>query len=225
MSTSINKACPLTDEIVSYMYGEIAGAAELEFETHLADCMVCTDEFAEASNARFSVYEWKKEAFDPSPTPHIAVPYGENIKPSSVAALTAAIRTWAEAFGIPVAVAAGLAVSIAAGVVLYGYFGNAERRSEANVAISDVPVPQVVLPDASTSPAEPPSEPVPLTVSSMRPERPVRRTPRELDRTVRSYAVDRRPAPQIRNVPVLTAYQETEDNSLRLADLFDEAGG
>jgi hypothetical protein len=227
MSKNINKACPITDEIVSYMYGEIGGAAELEFETHLAGCMVCTDEFAEASNARFSVYEWKRDVFDPLSTPHVVVPYGENaVQPNYIAGLIAAVRAWTEGLGVPLAVAAGLALCIGAGVIVFSYFANAERQVATNVA-----VPAVVVPDAAVPPTEkrvidePSTAPVPVTISTTRPERAVRRVQKNVDRPVKSYAIDRNPAPQARKAPVLTAYQETDDNSLRLADLFDEVGG
>jgi len=225
MSKTMKHACPFTDEIVSYMYGEIGGTAELQFEAHLAACMVCTDEFAEASNARFSVYEWKKEIFDPLPTPRITVPYGENRAPSVISAAVEAIRTWADGLSVPLAVAAALAVFIGAGVVLYSYVGNRERQFAASPAVPDVQVPQAPIPEAPTvTAADTPSAPLP-TAPSSRPWRATRYVPKNVSRPVRTYAIDRGPAPQNKKAPVLTAYQETEDNSLRLADLFDEAGG
>src|SRR5688500_9488747 len=68
-------ACKYSTDILPYMYGEMSGSARFAFESHLLDCGMCTDEFAEISAARFEVYEWKKLAFDPLTTPRFEIPY------------------------------------------------------------------------------------------------------------------------------------------------------
>src|SRR5881275_1304390 len=87
--------CPLNHEIVSYIYGELGGGIELEFETNLADCIACTDEFAAVSNARFSVYEWQKEEFAHLPTPAIVIPYASiGAEAGEAVSVIAAVRAW-----------------------------------------------------------------------------------------------------------------------------------
>jgi len=106
--------CPLTGEIVSYIYGELEGKAEFEFETHLADCTACTDEFAAVSESRYSVFEWKKEVFDPLPTPSFDVPYVHGPVPVH-SGVVAGIMAWLQSLGAPVAAAAALALVAAFG--------------------------------------------------------------------------------------------------------------
>ena len=52
-----NVNCKYANEIVPYMYGELASSATAEFESHLLECQLCTDEFAELSAARYEVYD------------------------------------------------------------------------------------------------------------------------------------------------------------------------
>lgn len=49
--------CGFADEIVAYMYDEIAQPARTKFEDHLLDCPSCTDEFAGISTARLAMFE------------------------------------------------------------------------------------------------------------------------------------------------------------------------
>ena len=79
MLTNGNNAnCGFADEIVSYIYDESGEVERRKFETHLAGCSTCTDEFAAISNARFSVFEWQKEEFAQLPTPKIVIPYARD---------------------------------------------------------------------------------------------------------------------------------------------------
>ena len=70
-------ACEFSSEIVEYIYGELAPANRERFETHLADCTACIDEFAAVSNSRYSVYEWRKIEFEPLETPVFEIPFAE----------------------------------------------------------------------------------------------------------------------------------------------------
>jgi len=70
-----HSSCKNSDEVVSYLYNDLARADRNKFESHLANCGVCTDEFAAISNARFLVFEWQREEFAHLPTPEIVIPY------------------------------------------------------------------------------------------------------------------------------------------------------
>src|SRR2546423_717348 len=93
MFNDTSNTCEFSSEIVSYMYDELVRAKRDRFETHLADCTSCIDEFAEVSNSRYSVYEWRKVEFDPLETPEFAISYAE--KPREVAVRA---TSWLEAF-------------------------------------------------------------------------------------------------------------------------------
>jgi anti-sigma factor RsiW len=226
MRNRYENGCPLSDEIVSYVYGEIAADAEENFETHLAGCMVCTDEFAAVSEARYSMFEWKKEAFDPLATPEILIPY----RPP-VAAVTWVTRmhAWAESLSIPVAVAA-LAVCVGIGFYLVGHNDNNEQSGASNVARPDSPAPSdlavTALPGQAEAPALNKIEPTlkPRVVSASQRKRVVRR-PDAAEKPSNSFAVAPRRATDVTKAPALTQYPDNDDNSLRLAELFDEVGG
>ncbi len=63
--------------MLAYLYAEMPGAERELFETHLAECGSCIDEFAELSNARYAVYEWQKLEFAPMETPEIVIPFAK----------------------------------------------------------------------------------------------------------------------------------------------------
>ena len=225
--------CPLTDEIVSYMYGEIGGKVESDFEMHLAACTACTDEFAAVADSRFSVFEWKKEAFDPLPTPLFDVPYQRETHANEIG-FAAVVKAWAQRFSIPVAVAAVLALFAGVGVIMF------ETASEPSVSVRNVrPVVQPESEPESPAPAlVAPEPPEPRDVVQVkRPSRPAANPvrvsivrPKTTDRS-RVIVSEKKPSkdlnsvPQSQKAPALTAYQENDDESLRLAELFDEVGG
>ena len=79
------KDCGFGDEIVSYIYDEMDAAGRRKFESHLASCTLCTDEFAGISDARLSIFEWNREDFAEMPTPEIVIPYAP--KPETASAV------------------------------------------------------------------------------------------------------------------------------------------
>lgn len=218
-----NNLCPLTDQIVAYIYGEIGGKAESDFEVHLADCAACTDEFAAVSDARFSVYEWKKEAFDPLPTPEIVIPYQVSVaEPWPPAKWIAAVKGWAESLSMPVAVAAGLAVCLGIGILAFSYLSKGEVHvANVTVPAEKEPLPGVVQPPEAPKLNEPVSTFRPVKASST--QRSTKHGPRDRSKPA-SFATPNR-LTEAQNAPALTPDQETDDNSLRLADLFEEVGG
>jgi len=225
--------CPLTDEIVSYIYGEIEGRAGYDFEKHLAECTVCIDEFAAVCDPRFSVFEWKKEAFDPLPTPAFEVPY-ERLPAASELGFMAAIKVWARGLSIPVAVAAALALFVGVGIIMFAMRENGESFAVNNARPVEPDTRPVPRAPAVVAPLAPPrsdrSESEGLSGSAVQPA-PVSTLPRKRTERSRAVVAEKKPSnnidnvPQTRKAPALTAYQENDDESLRLAELFDEVGG
>ncbi|MGQ0542340.1 MAG: zf-HC2 domain-containing protein [Blastocatellia bacterium] len=74
-SSEEKNKCHFADDVVSYLYNEMAEVDRSDFEEHLLGCTPCTDAFAEISDARYSVYEWQKIEFAPMATPHIVIPF------------------------------------------------------------------------------------------------------------------------------------------------------
>jgi hypothetical protein len=250
--------CEFSEDIVSYLYDELKGQVLVEFESHLSDCIECTDEFAAVSNARFSVYEWRNEAFAALKTPEISIPYrqtrsdyrGEIVQNTgwfdAIRGLFAG-ATWppyAGAFGSIVAV-------VILGTFLYIYFGgqsgqfmaaNSNRRDvEIANNITDQTQPLV----AALSAAGPKSEGDTKTQTldnddrkldssnSTRPERVASNaTTNKTIKGTQAVLPNRNSgtssrtigSAKHRRVPALNSYDDDEDNSLRLAELFDQIG-
>ena len=215
--------CPYTDEIVSYMYDEIGGADSGTFESHLAACSACTDEFAAIANARFSVYEWHKEEFAHLPTPEFVIPY--NARPEPVPGIFASLRELLAFGNWPVTAAAVLAIIIGA-----AFFGMTYLRSNDQPTIADVAPAETIVPVKAEAP-------VPVAVTLPSNDRAVT-TPRNVALTKaaekRTANQDRKVSPQrvvaerktgTPKAPVLAETDDDADTTLRLTDLFDGIGG
>jgi len=228
--------CEFTDEIVSYMYDEIGVSERVKFEQHLLDCAVCTDEFAGISNARFSMYEWHKEEFIHLPTPNIVIPYHEK---AEVRGFFAGLLDLLTLSGWPAAatVAAGLIVSIGLGFTAVNYFG-VDQDMASNTSIGTA-VPPVVSPDNKTQtpkaiPVKKDDETVVGSVPDERQIRPLRASTNQQRPRVEKTATGVSPRPDkivvsdpsatTAKAPALTNYDDTDDKSLRLSDLFDDGG-
>src|SRR5690606_9049029 len=98
------------ETLMSYIYGELDGAAAARVEDHLLECTNCRMEFADLSDGHLSVFEWNKLEFEPLATPAINIEYGK--KRGAFAAFTevfAAAGKWRLA--IPTFAAVVVAVS------------------------------------------------------------------------------------------------------------------
>lgn len=131
VNTGNSVGCVSENEIVSYLYDEMPRAARTRFERHLVDCSLCTDEFADISDARFSMYEWNREEFVNIPTPKIAIPY----RPVPLArseessnGFFEGIRAWLSLVNIPVAFASGLVVIFAVGFLAISLAKHGEKQ-------------------------------------------------------------------------------------------------
>lgn len=227
-----NKHCGLADEIVSYIYDEMDASGRTKFESHLTSCINCTDEFAVISDARFSMFEYRKEEFAHLPTPEIVIPYParqewiESGQDSGWLAGLTAVFAFARS---PLAVGAALALLLALGFVARSLI----IPDEDSLVGSNSKVPAVmspaVLPVATVpQPSQPIVEPEQNEIKSIHTSAPAQR------QLTRKGPAHRRPASsnvddqnlrQAKRAPVLSQFAEDSDDSLRLSDLFDEIGG
>ena len=228
------KECGFADDIVAYIYDEIGSAERRKFESHLAGCTACTDEFAGISNARFSVFEWQKEEFAHLSTPEIVIPYAAKKREVETAGFFPGLRDmltlsgWSSA----VIVAGAVVICIGLGYVAMNYVGNPGQVAESKKPVVNE---SVVAPDQQNVVVAraPQKELTPITASAKsspgREIRPVRASLnnqriRYNKNLTASTQVQQPITQQKRKTPALTAYDADDDKSLRLADLFDEGG-
>lgn len=225
-----NIACDFADEIVSYIYDEATVAERSKFERHLSACAPCTDEFAAISEARFAVFEWQREEFAPLATPPIRIPYGvEQI------GFVASVRRW---FTIPAMSAAAALLLLSLGVAYVSLRNTSSLDVAANVspakpgnnlpAVAREARIDETQPDiASAREDEIQSPPTAVRPKGAESDQQ-KSTSRRIDSKVRPAPIRSTTANNaIRSnrAPSLATYQDTEDKSLRLTDLFADDGG
>ncbi len=219
------KICGQEDQLLAYLYEDGTAAARETFESHLAECEACTDEFAAVSLARFSVYEWHKEEFVPMPTPQIVIPYED--KPVSIwAGLREAFSfNWATA---SLAAASLLVVAAFGAYVVSVNSGSEEKAVATNVNTVAVPTPaNNEVPKPSAVVANDPI--VPIKASNEEPTRSARpikavqakREVRPSQPTVRNDVKNPTVATSNNSRTINAVDDDSEDDSLRLSDLFD----
>ena len=231
------KECGFAEEIVAYIYDEIGQPERTKFESHLANCSACTDEFAGISTARFSIFEYQKEEFAHLSTPEIVIPYAPKQREVETAGFFAGLRDmltlsgWSSA----VAVAATVVVCIGLGFVAMNYV-----RSDQSIASNKIPanIPVVSTVGSSNPQIDVATQKDPdLATPSNKPSnnnndvRPVRAAvvyqrhviPRNLTADTKTQV---EPTLTQKNLkaPVLSNYDDDDDKSLRLSDLVDDGG-
>lgn len=239
-----NKNCGFEDAMVSYMYDEIDAAERRKFETHLVDCSVCTEEFAEISGARFSVFEWQKEAFAELPTPEIVIPYAKarRVEVEEVG-FFAGLRGLFGGYGIPVSAMAAILIWFGIGFAVFTAMNRGDNdviadvvpivaeqpKAQQNViaekpAVKDEPIVagkrDTVAMDVAkeTEPTQRETKSVKAVVESKR-SRPQKQL------TAETVSPNRRDQRTAKKAPALSNFEETDDRSLRLTDLFDDEIG
>ena len=232
------KECGFSDEIVAYIYDEIGENERRKFESHLAGCTVCTDEFAGISNARFSVFEWRREEFAHLPTPEIVIPYAVKKREAATMGFFAGLRDLLTLSGFSSAalVAGAVVICIGLGYVAMNYVGSTQQVAESKKPVGSEPVvAPVVSPNqqnVAVAPA-PQKQLTPITASAKpSPSREIRPIRASLNNHRIRYNKNLTASTQVqqpvtlqkRKLPALTAFDDEDDKSLRLADLFDEGG-
>ena len=225
--------CEFTNEIVSYIYDEISVAERVTFEKHLANCRECTNEFADISHARLGVYEWQREEFAGLRTPEIVIPYRVNVEEVS-SGWFEEVRAWLSLVNIPAAVAAALIVSLGVGFLLMNYLSRDDNSIASNiksplpVGSNDKPIltPSVEIRESDVAISK---EPLPINGPS-REVRSIKVVEKRKHVTERLVTAQKAATPKIDStlpdVPTLSEnYEEADDKSLRLSDLFADGDG
>ncbi len=232
--------CGSGESIVAYIYDEATPSERRNFEAHLLECAECTDEFAELSNARFSVFEWQKEAFAEIPTPEIVIPY-EKTRSGSESGFWEAVKAYLGGFAVP---ALAAAILLAAGIGFIAIvLTRGDQQLAANTVEPVVNVPQIAVqpsitevPQVANRP-EVASEQRTNSVEREEKNKEIETSPRPSRVATQAKAIKSpTPKPVVarsenrntqetpRKKPVLSDFEESDDKSLRLTDLFDDIG-
>lgn len=227
-NNSIGSACVSGDGMISYLYDEMATKQRVRFESHLQECSVCTDEFAELSLSRLEVYEWNRDEFAAIPTPVIAIPH-ETIEHVPW------FKSWfGPILSAPKLAAFGTLASVVLAFVLVG--SDLSDNSEAVSEVKTIDAPYLIEENSAPSSlaevrqlaetrspksldtkhdtqSEPKQALKPVaSVRKVNPHEPIKAT---------------RPGGEAKNMPKaappdaprLTNFEDEADNTLRLADL------
>jgi hypothetical protein len=229
LGTKRTSNCGFGTAAVEYIYGEMAAALAAEFETHLAGCDACIAEIAAVSEARFEVFQWRKLAFDPLPTPVIRIPYSEPV------AARIGLAGRLIQFFTPAKLATGAAFA-AAFVALLSWlsFSAADPAATGTTLAGNTsPAPaahimEVTSADDASALQKPGTEKLKPggAISTTRAVQVKAKAPVRVAKP--QLAVDKQPAQRNtvrRNTaPTLSGYAAEEDSSLRLAQVLDEIG-
>ena len=227
------------EELVAYIYGEMDAAGRGAIEVHLENCVDCAIELASFADARLGVIEWRREDFDPLETPAISVPSVQVVGPSHFAG-PGLIGTVAESLrSLPVFARFAAGIAAAAIIVAALYLGTASTPQAPQIvaAINDQSV-TANAPLIGEQNSERPASTVtldkhetagPVAKTAKRRQsfsRPVTaRTARHtLTGPVRKTETAATAPARVRRAPRLNSFEEDEDRSLRLSDLFAEIG-
>ncbi|MEQ1763237.1 MAG: hypothetical protein ABL984_08845 [Pyrinomonadaceae bacterium] len=220
-----NNLCSHGGDMLAYLYDEMAVADRGSFELHLADCGTCIDNFAELSQSRYPVYEWKRAEFDRLPTPRVVIP----VEAASVSWFEKLRATFAfrPAFAFGTFAAIAVVASLAALVMIGGSYGTNEVAGGVPPVVTPVlPTPEVDLrlPEQGTSQVAIADEPKATARREETPKAIVKASsaaPKQAARSARPKATQQ--AKRNERIPALNTADE-EDDSLRLADIFEEIG-
>ena len=216
--------CKFESGIVPYMYGEMAVHEATAFESHLLECSACTDEFAAVSAARYEVYEWKKLEFDPLSTPVIEIP---QVEPLGVGSWFEKLRAvFAGSWAVPGVAFAGLALAVAfTSFLILSRDGNQDVvKNNTNTPVTNRPetdsnpAPATVAKEAPAGDANVPVQPKVVRAGESKPSQP-RRSER-VGRAPKAIPVQTT-ATKTPAAPTLNDFDDEEDTSLRLAELFE----
>lgn len=218
MKRADENLCTHGGDMLAYLYDEMTPADRERFDLHLSDCGTCIDDFAELSQSRYPVYEWKQTEFDPLSTPQVVIPYRE------------ATASWFDKFRAALAFTPRFALGGAAGLILAGVV-------TAYVFLSGSPVndlAQKAKPSPSPSrtaavlpPARPSDPEASETTTAQTSKRPSAPQPAKVNTRSKSPAKmvksDVKPTPKKNDtVPVYSTVEDEQDDSLRLSDIFAE---
>ena len=229
--------CGFGGELAGYLYDEIDPVERKAVDEHLTACDSCVQELAEISVARSSVQNWYFDEFANLQTPNIVFDQ-EVARPEPASSLWAAWRNLR--LSIP-ALAMGITL-IVFGIVFFFNPSATGFERAANVAPLSAPVADVsekAAADSTTSEVAPKADdgerarfkekggqPDVMAVTAARAAKSAANVMRRPTQPPAAKRVrlpsDRSVAKEKQAVPNLSGYEEMEDNTLRLDDIFSE---
>jgi len=233
-------------DLVSYMYGEMDGMARERFESHLSTCDSCAFELGGYADARLGVIEWRRNDFDHLATPAIIIPDSQPARALVAERPKSIWAGWLETiYTLPRLAQAGMGLAAAALLIGIFYLGfmpgrpiaGSETLAGKNQTTSPAPQERVIAPapinmDQASNQPKGPFKPSPVEVkerqsgvgrSNVRPQRaimhqtPVMRNYRKLG-SLEAVTL----TPKTQAAPTLNTFDEEEDTTLRLSDLFSQ---
>ncbi len=239
--------CDFAEDLVSYIYGETNASAKAEFERHLAACSICADELEAFSGVHFAIGDWKALEFDALETPAVEIPYPQTEKEVLVGKgswLPALLRDLFSSYSpraLSLATACVAVLAVAGGAVLFILNSNggkdiAGKNKNSNPAV--VPTVEKTPAQANVNQNNSPTvEPKQQQPNVPQPE-VVRQPETKTDRAVK-IVNNPRTSPKAENpntpkssdvkrnnksnqIKTQEIPDEDEDDTLRLAELFEE---
>jgi hypothetical protein len=209
--------CTHGGDMLAYLYDEMPSADRDRFELHLSDCGTCIDDFAELSQSRYPVYEWKQTEFDPLSTPQVVIPYGE-----ATASWFDKVRgafTFSPRFAFGGVAALVLAAVVTAFVLFAGPSGEIAQSVEPSPSPTRAAVvsPNVADPTNETTEVSAPERTITPRVEKASVPVSSRQSPRPAKAKLVTPTTKKS-----ERVPVYSTVDDEEDDSLRLADIFAE---
>ncbi|MDQ6788274.1 MAG: zf-HC2 domain-containing protein [Acidobacteriota bacterium] len=114
--------CAFAEQVVSYIYDEVAAGERAAFDAHLANCAACSDEIAGFNLARFSILEWKRQEFSSLQTPTIEIPFDKIGRQNEAISVSEKAQSWLFDFGKIFKQSSAWAGAFALVLVFFGLF-------------------------------------------------------------------------------------------------------
>jgi hypothetical protein len=240
-----HSGCGFSETLVSYLYGETHEAEKAVFEKHLAACPVCTGELELFSGVHFSIADWKAQEFALMETPVIEIPYEKAGQRAEVPVIKGSWLSglrdlFARSPRWSLAAASLVVLAVCAGIALFAL----KSPSSDDVAVTNKTQPKpVISPIAEKTPPStanangsentpPVRQPKPSTadVAAANENKPannravkVANNPRPLPvKDTNRKINDDKEADKNKKLAPKVVEDDDEDDTLRLAELFDE---
>jgi len=242
-----NSDCGFSDELVSYLYGESNAAENALFEKHLNKCSNCAEEFQAFSGVHFSINDWKMKDFANLETPVIEIPYEKSKQPE----VSVVKETWLSAVrdlfslsprAFSLATASFAVLAICVGIVflvINSRQNNFVAENDKNKKSTSSPKAEKTPPENNTAktpqteqkqPSQDSKQPQSDIVIDTKPKnvQVVKASGKttqiqKTDNAVQPKKDVKRANKNIQNAPKMIEDDE-EDETLRLAEIFDEIG-
>lgn len=216
-----NNQCGHSAELVSYMYGECTESQTAEFESHLENCLSCSSELASFTVIRSAFGEMRHEANVSAPRLSLGFTSG---RPRA---------SWVETLMALFGGTRGLAATGAFAFVLMAIVTVFVMNRSGDVQSPEIASNTSKTPSSATlTPATNEASPTPRSETLKTGEelagKPIGANPsKDEGSTIEGQSPKRtkvRTPKAVGKTPTLSNYDEEEDKSLRLADIFEDIG-